>query len=201
MSFINNKLDFININGKGRGVIANDNIKNGEILIVDNPITFNDKKIYSDVFQLLHYIFQNQIIMKQFLKLCPTVLPENIDTISIQKELDKLKKLNKKLYNFFVNNYSIDDIYLYVTKYIRNAFQYGDKPCLLFIGTQLNHSCEPNTYFKKKNNHIIFTANKNINKGEEITDNYIDINLSKQARRQSLLYRYGFECNCTRCVD
>jgi bacterioferritin-associated ferredoxin len=81
-----------------------------------------------------------------------------------------------------------------------NAFELNGKPSLLFTGLLLNHSCLPNVIFGLKNKEMVFVAVKNINKGDEICDNYIDITLSKFDRMSQLREQYGFDCQCSRCI-
>ena len=202
MSYLSNKLKKTYISGKGYGFIANSNINSGEILIEDVPFTITSNKIYSDIFQLLYEVFKNKLMLLQFMKLCPKLLENHAENKEkILQELLKVKNHNIEIYDFFVNNYTTNEIMLFCTKYMRNAFSFKDKPSFLFIGTILNHSCLPNTIFGEVDGKMVFKAITNIKKGEEIYDNYIDITLHKNERQKYLLEQYGFSCNCDRCVE
>ena len=65
----------------------------------------------------------------------------------------------------------------------------------------MNHSCEPNTKF----NHRFFgkrsvIANRDIEKFEKITLNYIETDVSQYKRREKLLKNYGTSCYCDICL-
>lgn len=190
------------ISGKGIGIIAIKEIKTGTELIVDDPITITAHKIYSDIFQLLYKMLTNDQLFNKFLKLVPKDLSYyKVDIDKINLELTKVKKNNKEMYQFFIKNYTFDDILLYCAKYMCNAFDYNNKPAFLFTGTLLNHSCFPNVIFGPKNNKMVFIAVRNISKGEEICDNYINITMNVKNRQKHLLEQYGFECKCNRCLE
>ncbi len=97
---------------------------------------------------------------------------------------------------------------LYYNKIIRNAFnvKIEDKnyATILYRGRQFNHSCDPNVKFRfiSENNNIyaIFYASKDIKKGEELLDNYFDINLPYQKRQFISQKYYGFSCQCAKCI-
>jgi len=68
----------------------------------------------------------------------------------------------------------------------------------------MNHSCDHNTnFYSDPYGFMIFEANRNIRKGEEITDNYFQnakIDVRKYDARQKYLYdHYGFICKCSKC--
>ena len=203
MSFISNKLKKTFIQNKGYGFIATKNIKCGEILIKDIPFTLSTNNIYSDIFQLLYEVFKNDIILSQFMKLHPKSFEmiHDMNHNTIFNELSKVKKHNAEIYDFFVSNYTTNDIILFCAKYMCNAFSFKDKPAFLFIGTIMNHSCLPNIIFGEVDGKMIFRAVSDIKKGEEIYDNYVDITLCKSERNKHLLYQYGFICNCERCSE
>jgi hypothetical protein len=56
-------------------------------------------------------------------------------------------------------------------------------------------------HFGQKNNQMHFMTIKDIEAGEEICDNYIDITLPKKDRQKHLKEQYGFNCQCQRCND
>ena len=114
-------------------------------------------------------------------------------------EIEKIKK--QAMYKFFTENYNTKEILLLCAKYMCNAFNFNNKPALLLNATILNHSCIPNTIFGEMNGQFIFKAIRDISKGEEIYDNYIDITLQKQNRQKHLLEQYGFVCSCIRCCE
>lgn len=65
-----------------------------------------------------------------------------------------------------------------------------------------NHDCDPNA-------HIIWIDNadaklkalRDIDEGEELRICYIDASLDRDARQELLFRGFGFECNCSRCLQ
>ena len=197
------------IPNKGVGMIATRDINKGEIIIVDTPITIDTNYIYSDIFQLLYKVLNNDDLTKKFIKLCPNKLCPNklvnteYNTImkNILNELNKVKSNDKTVYEFFVTNYNKEELLLYCLKYMCNAFDYMNKPAFLFTGTLLNHSCLPNTIFIPVNGKVIFISARNIKKNEEITDNYVNLLDNKTVRNKRLFEQYGFKCICEVCSN
>jgi hypothetical protein len=201
MSYLDKRIKKCIIPNKGFGMVATDNIKKGTVLIRDIPFTIPTNKIYSEIFQLIYEVINNENMSKKFFKLQPKSLNGyKIDKNKIGNELIKVKNNDANMYNFFVDNYTFDELLLFCAKYMCNAFEYQGKPCFLFTGTLLNHSCLPNVIFGNNGNEMIFVAVRDINKGEEICDNYIDITLPRKERKKHLLEQYGFECYCEQCI-
>lgn len=192
---------------KGYGMIANRDIAKDEIVFIDDVITLDkDTVIYSDMFQLLYKILQDKKLTKKFMRLCPKTTDDITKRIKTEvfDELNRIKQIDRTMHSFFVSNYTEDDILLYCLKYVRNAFNFRDKPSILFIGRMLNHSCNPNTVFKPYDNDhygnkMVFICCRNIKKGEEITDSYVDIKYDINKRKKRLKEQYGFDCECDRC--
>ncbi|EGC39563.1 hypothetical protein DICPUDRAFT_86015 [Dictyostelium purpureum] len=65
----------------------------------------------------------------------------------------------------------------------------------------LNHSCEPNTFFSIQNSTLEMRVVKDINKGEQIFDSYVDLLLPTIERQKILLKSKNFVCDCSRCTD
>ncbi|KAG6465918.1 hypothetical protein O3G_MSEX015498 [Manduca sexta] len=66
-----------------------------------------------------------------------------------------------------------------------------------------NHSCEPSVVRYFCGPYIIIRAVKNINKGEEVSENYgpIFTTVPKEKRQAELKEQYWFDCNCIPCKD
>ena len=45
-----------------------------------------------------------------------------------------------------------------------------------------------------------FHATRSVRKGEELVIAYVDVELDRAARRQHLLFNYGFGCDCPKCA-
>ena len=87
------------------------------------------------------------------------------------------------------------------------------------LSAMINHSCSPNAVrifgrisnCSSENSELydqihgrevmIVHANKSIAKGSEITWSYIPPSNVLHERRESLMIKYGFNCNCTRCIQ
>jgi hypothetical protein len=67
----------------------------------------------------------------------------------------------------------------------------------------LNHSCEPSctvVYAHAPDSHASVITAEEIEPGEELTISYVDVRLGVNERRAALSGRYGFVCDCRRCV-
>lgn len=203
MAYQDKRIKKVLIQNKGYGMIAKCPINAGDIVIKETPsITINDNKIYSEVFQLLYIILSNPELTTKFQTLYPNTIEHiKISKANIQTELKKVIANDNNIYEFFVNKFTLDEIMILCAKYMCNAFQFQDKPVILFTGTILNHSCLPNVIFGEKNNQMCFMAIRDIQKGEEICDSYIDITMSTKQRKKELKEQYGFDCQCERCIE
>lgn len=172
-------------------IIAIKDIKKNDELIIEYP---------------KYNLFGMEVIdrEKQILKL----YIDNIDD-TIIKELyprtnDYIKtKLIKDIYKIIKSdkNFNVYDknlIELCIAKYIFNAFEgYDFGPLTLPIISKINHSCQPNVKFKfnRETGSMHLFAIKNIKKGEEIFDSYLE-NKNIKSHKEYLQDHYGFICNC-----
>jgi len=210
MDYIDQRIVRVKIAGKGHGIIAQKKIP-VNTLIIRETAAFQlgpNEKIYSDIFQLLYQIFTSDSPKK--IKQFQNFVPKNTKSYQhyrekIEKELTKLKNTEQHhIYTFFKENYTDNEILLFCAKYMANAFEPG---VVLIKGAMLNHSCSPNVIFNwekrsasdKKENIMNFTTVRDIEAGEEICGNYVDIRLDNEARQKRLLDQYGFHCRCVRC--
>lgn len=109
------------------------------------------------------------------------------------KNIHKIIKGDKKF-----NKYDINTIELCIAKYIFNAFEgYDFGPLTLPLIAKINHSCQPNVRFKFNRNtgSMHLYAIKDIKKGEEIYDSYLE-NKKIESHKEYLKEHYGFICNC-----
>jgi SET domain-containing protein len=86
-----------------------------------------------------------------------------------------------------------------------NCFSFDHTKDIIFpLISYFNHSCAPNALidFGGSNVGLIY-AYKNISKGEEITINYLENNITyiNQAARQKRLNYWRFNCNCSLCTS
>lgn len=86
-------------------------------------------------------------------------------------------------------------------------FYFGTKdefsgPCVYEIASRFNHDCLPNMArgFSEES-YIVFRALRDIKKGEELSNNYIQASGPTEVRRQALLKKYRFVCQCQSCRE
>jgi hypothetical protein len=134
--------------------------------------------------------------------------------------LDYVKILNKELtlvhwkYLKFFNTIPCEKIKQYYAKYIFNAFnsfngnikngnikngnlesEKNMRPVINIIGARLNHNCHNNVDFVFSKNEQVFTTNRDVDRGEEICDNYL-LNKKIPNKGEYLLKHYNFVCTC-----
>ena len=69
------------------------------------------------------------------------------------------------------------------------------------VASCFNHSCSPNVLIScGASTHVSFVAGEDVAADEELCISYLDVEQSVSDRRHLLLHKYGFECNCERCV-
>lgn len=77
-------------------------------------------------------------------------------------------------------------------------FGYGCWPAASYF----NHSCAPNVNKRREARQWIFSAARDIGRGEEICITYLsgeERKQSREVRRKTLKRNWGFECACERC--
>lgn len=184
---------------KGIGMFATKNIVKGTIIFTEKPAILDNS--YNT----------NNMSPKDYIVLSIKHLVENYyeDFINLVPKTDETNNQNQLIsYNFdaLFPECPIKKRSLYLTKYLRNAFNFGkNRYCMLFLGCKLNHDCNPNTEFYKKNNVMVFEAITNIKKGQEITDSYasskIYNNMPDKQKKLKLFQQYGFDCQCNVCKN
>lgn len=171
LKHIDKRINVCDINEHNKGFVANMNIPKYTVILVEKP-----HKIYKTLDKM----------------------------VSDMKEDIKKYKLEQQFQNLYPRNLEEDDKNYYYEKIIKNAFDFDrkkhTKPCLLFYGAIFNHSCYPNVLFTSFNEFMIFYTIRDIKKGEELTDHYIDVNKPRDIRKE-LLEQYEFTCNCQKCLD
>lgn len=174
----------------GMSTYTNKFIPKDTIIIKEIPhnLSNTSKNDPDYVFKLIKHILDT--FPNEYISMVPTKLDHTtiIDYSTIRNQhLQYLPKLSE------------DQMKLYYMKYRRNAFGFGENPGILFYGTRLNHSCEPNVRYQKEKNAMVFKTTRDIQPNEEIFDSYINYMEPREFRQRELLRRYGFECKCTKC--
>lgn len=184
---------------KGTGYVATSNINTNQLVLKEHTVITICKKSksYKDIiFKMIHLLTLNKKTLLKFNNLCP----HKTDPLCIPE--CKMKKMigeiNSNGVRFYLSNIPITNAILYYEKIRRNIFECGDKMFLMFDGSKFNHSCDPNVdyYFDEKENILSFYANKDINKGIELTISYIKPNIDKTCLKTT----YGFDCDCKICI-
>ena len=182
---------------KGIGMFATKNIVKGTILFTEKPAMLDKTFTTDNMFHKDYIVLSIKYLIDHYYEDFMDLVPKTYET-------------NNQI---IITNYNFDTFFpecpknkrqLYLTKYLRNAFNFGkNKYCMLFLGCKLNHDCSPNTEFYKKNNVMVFETITNIKKGQEITDSYTssDIyeNMNDKQRKTKLFQQYGFICECKKC--
>ncbi|KAL0228176.1 hypothetical protein RCL1_004319 [Eukaryota sp. TZLM3-RCL] len=65
----------------------------------------------------------------------------------------------------------------------------------------VNHSCDPNSCFLFKGTQITLISLKELNPGDEITVNYVELAEPLSRRRETIMKQYSFICRCQRCTS
>ncbi|PRP82387.1 hypothetical protein PROFUN_10163 [Planoprotostelium fungivorum] len=77
---------------------------------------------------------------------------------------------------------------------------YG-RGALFPLASYFNHSCEPNCFVSSSADVIEIITLRDVSEGEELTFRYIDVNQTRDKRRQQLWDSYQFMCACSRCAS
>ena len=197
--YISEKIEIKTVKSDYRSVFALENIQKDEIILVEYPKInlFGDEEIDKGLQVIKKYIEYKE----------NELFPRNINNFprtSIIKNVHKIiKNTDKKLQSFF-NFYTKLEIEFYYAKYIFNAFEgfkYG--PLTLPMIAKFNHSCTPNIIFNfdTKTGYMVVKATRNIKKGEELFNSYLNNKNLKNNHMEYLYEHYGFNCECLKKIE
>jgi hypothetical protein len=197
-NYISNKIKFVKLHDYTK-TIAVEYIQKDEIIIIEYPKInlFGEKQNNRELKILKKYIENkdNYDIINLYPRDYNFI---RIDLIkSVHNLIKSIKYIDPKLYNFLID-YKKEDLEFYFAKYIFNSFEgYEFGPLTLPNIAKLNHSCNPNVKFNfNKNNRYMYVKSiKNIKKGEEIFDSYLE-NKKITEHKSYLRNHYGFICQC-----
>jgi tetratricopeptide (TPR) repeat protein len=220
-NYINNKLTLSFNPNKGMNFLANQDINQGELLIVEKPIVW----LMSDEYEnILKYAEENKLkltkmdedfeIYEILLKKITVLLKYLSETAKLIKNLSILynnKNLNQNIEerekNFSsIKESEIEDELRNIISYnsivtIRNQNSFEIKEVCYGIWKNfsfLNHSCVPNAFYFGIGPYLIVKAIKKIKKGDEVTISYIEP--KPFLERQFSLQKWEFVCNCDLCL-
>jgi len=220
-NYFNNKLTLSFTPNKGMNFLANQDINQGDLLIVEKPIVWLLSEEYENI---LKYVDDNKLkitnmdedfeiyeILQKKLKVLFKYPSEAKKLKIILSHLYNNKNLDKNLEerekNFFSTKDSdLDDELGNILSYnsivtIRNDNSYEIKEICYGLWKNfsfLNHSCLPNAFYFGIGPYLIVKTIKKIRKDEEVTISYIEP--KPFLERQFSLQKWDFVCNCNLCV-
>jgi len=199
---------------KGIHYKANDNIKEGEVLLIEQPLIHIFSKNYEknkynliDELNLDEEFEDEQSIIYQILltKLKQKMKYEQLNDLlySLYNSSNLNEDLKKRKENFSTQDKNLLKIIscncLLTTKNT-HGFEYNDICYGLWIESSFfNHSCTPNAFYFGVGPYIIIKSISNIRKGEEIFISYTEP--KPYVERVSSLAKWGFKCKCSLCID
>lgn len=202
--FIHSGVRKTKIKGKGWGYLADQDLPKGTVIFREKP-DFRipeGELVVCDMLQLVYQVLTcpDKKKKRKYKSLVPDNLDHyKIDQAEILSSLELLRGKVDRVYQY-LNQVRKEKLFLYCAKYMCNAFEFNDLPVILFNGTMLNHSCLPNIMFGPDGEYMVFEAYREIKKGEELCDSYVDISESRNKRKARLKSQYGFDCVCVRCI-
>ncbi|KAA8892875.1 hypothetical protein FN846DRAFT_608802 [Sphaerosporella brunnea] len=166
------------IPGKGIGILATSPIPSGSLIIAEAPL-FTIPSDFGGRFMAITRDLESYILtaisrlskpqQKAFLSLHSAQAPELPPFLSI----------------IATNSFALDTT-------IAGIFD---------LCSRFNHSCVPNAGYRwnKDAQKLEVRAHEEIQEGEEIVLSYLNDDMSRAARQESLLRRYRFQCQCPAC--
>lgn len=168
------------IEGKGRGIIATEDISKGTIVIVETPLAKVTEPEQNNALSI-DYCSESYSM---------TALMEKL-RLNMSKN-SKIRKRAMELSNGFSNfNVKLSDI--------TDVNCFGGRVIYYFVSF-FNHSCIPNCLNTNENDNVFVKTTSDIKKGEELTISYFPLNLPYLERKAFCDLR-KFECDCVLCVS
>lgn len=169
--------EVVDIPYKGKGVIATQRIKRGEVIMVDFASLVLHLAFPGSVRRLDGY----ELLLKATRQLAE---PERV--LGLARRRDHPPNV-------------VEDVLR------TNAFQFelDDKPHMALYAdiARINHACDPNAYFQSSQSSLAarVIAFRDIEPGEELSLSYVDVGKTHE-ERQRALQRWGFTCTCAMCT-
>ena len=170
--------------GKGSGMIAKQRINAGDTVMSTTPLVFCEHAFDHDLSHEDRLFLQN-------------------------KAVDKLPAKTRELFFGLATHQGgdvVDDTFA------TNAFKATvenerdneddwDGRAIFPEAAWMNHDCRPNTHYHFNDDTMqqVVHATRTIEKGEELTDSYIDFMVSREERQEMLFHNWGFRCTCRQC--
>ena len=174
----------IHIPNKGMGLVAKRRIYPGELVMSTTPLVYQDHMLEDNL------TFEDRLLLQN-------------------KAVEKLPPVSLDIFNNLAHHRGgdfVDDVF--ATNAFKASF-YNDTGHEDYNGrgifpeaAWMNHDCRPNTHYhfdhELMRQHV--HATRIIEAGEELTDSYIEVLQSREDRRDTLEWSWGFKCTCRQCT-
>ena len=190
----NPKLTLLEKQEHGTKIIANEDIKKGELLCVSKALlvhleqSINDMEFFNKVYNEFTQEQKNQFLTLSRRGNLNLTLKERVEKGILETSIPELIKTCNH------NCYAIGQGSLGFLK----PYPYEGSGCFIFPA-YFNHSCDPNTFRFTIGDIFILLAMKDIKKNEEVCTIYIGANQNYEERRKKIKETFGFECDCNYC--
>ncbi|KAM7187271.1 hypothetical protein V8F20_011026 [Naviculisporaceae sp. PSN 640] len=170
--------EIVDIEGRGKGVVATRDIRRGEIIMVDVPAVLVGTEFLQDV--KAHH---RRRLIKRAINQLPAATRREVWSLSRNTgkyEIDAIMGAN-------ANSVAVSD----------DGIHLGIFPKV----SRINHSCRPNAYyrFSEKRLTMEIVSYTAIDKGEEITLSYVPLETKREERRKYLKDNWDIDCECSLC--
>lgn len=177
----------------GMGTFATKRIPANTVMLKEKPHALDEPRSPEYAFKLIRRLIDNPATKPQLESLVPLSLdPADEHRVAPYSDLEEGHRK-------YLPELTPEQMRLMHAKLMRNWFSLGDRPGILFTGTRMNHSCNPNVRYSMDGDHMVFRTARPIRKNEEIFDSYISGELPYAERQAELQRRYGFQCGCDKC--
>ena len=179
--YINPKLTLLEKQEHGTKIIANQDIKKGEIICVSKALLVHLEQSINDM-EFFKNIYQN-FNEEQKAKFLSLSTKENLN-LSLKERIEKGKHIEDineviKIYNH--NCYSIGGGVLTLLK----PYPYEGSGCFIYPA-YMNHSCDPNTFRFTIGDLFILIAMRDIKKNEEVCTIYFSMEKTYEERQKKI---------------
>ncbi|KAF9534517.1 hypothetical protein CPB83DRAFT_873273 [Crepidotus variabilis] len=170
----------VDIPGKGKGILAERDIKQGELVLKEKPLFVVPRDITSSPAALIYNKLQLMTAEQRRAYL-------DLSYVNFSEDLDPVKNPSEVALAIFQTN----------------AVSAGENVGIFPRMARLNHGCSSafNVVYNWRHyeQQLVVHALKDIKKGEELLTTYTDTKRPKAERRTFLASRYGFQCTCYVC--
>ena len=173
----------------GTGTFSTKRIPKNVIILRETPHALNHPRDSEYIFKFIRKLLDNPETKSKFESLVPLTQDE------FTTPYNEIEEGHRK----YLSDLTPEQMRLMHEKMTRNWFSLGEKPGILFTGTRMNHSCNPNVNYSMDGDHMVFRTTRPIQKNEELFDSYINTQLPYEERQRKLQHRYGFKCACEKC--